>query len=85
MLLLMNWQLWPETTLPHYHRRLADATNLMKHPHQLRPGDIDFVATDQANARRRAAERWEAMLDHGLFVFGAAMFFAAGWLAKGWL
>jgi hypothetical protein len=57
----------------------------MKHSHQLRPGDIDFVATDQANARRRAADRWEAVLDHGLFALGAALFVAAGWMAKGWL
>ena len=59
---------------------------MKNHHHNLtRPGDIDFICTERANARRRAADRWEAVLDHGLFVLGAALFFAAGWMAKGWL
>ena len=76
---------WLETTTTPYHRSFRDANNLMRHHHQLRPGDIDFVCTEQANARRRASDRWEAVLDHALFVIGAALFVAAGWMAKGWL
>jgi len=57
----------------------------MKHHHQIRPGDIDWVCTQQANAKRRWKDIGNAALDHGLFVIGAACFFAAGWMAKGWL
>lgn len=57
----------------------------MKHHHQLRPGDIDFICTERANARRRWEDLWESVLNHGLSVIGAASFFAVGWMAKGWL
>lgn len=57
----------------------------MKHHHQLRPGDIDFICTERANARRRWEDRLDAVLHHVLPVIGAACFFAAGWMAKGWL
>ena len=57
----------------------------MKHHHQIRPGDIDWVCTERANARRRWDDCVDAALHLVIPVIGASLCFAAGWMAKGWL